>query len=74
MTLEIHFGALAPKLSEQLKEQGLEDKDITKHEKIMESMIMLYLHGYTTDTQNEKMHKRLFSDIKKKVKPINKEV
>lgn len=67
--LKLHFGALAPSLEKQLAEQGLVDKDIKTHQKIHDSMIMLYIHGYIPDSQRGKMDKKLFNAIKKKVKP-----
>jgi hypothetical protein len=73
LELKLHFGALAPKLSEQLSEQNLVDKDVKLHEKIIESFITLYLHNYITETHKEKIVKKLFNDIKKKVKLIMKE-
>lgn len=71
MGFEFHFGALAPKLEVQLTKQGLVDKEIKTHQKIIDSMIMLFIHGYIPDSQRDRMVKKLINDIKKKVEVIS---
>jgi len=70
MELKLHFGTLAPPLDEQLAAQGLMDKEVKTHQKINDSMMMLFIHGYVPDSQKDRMTKKLFNDIEKKVRPI----
>lgn len=69
----IHFGALTPKLSEQLREQGFEDSKIEVHEKILMSIYMLRIWGYLPDSQVDRMYKKFMKDIDKFLKPIEGE-
>lgn len=68
MKLELHIGALAPKLSEQLESQGLVLKNIDYYEKVLESRVYLFMGGFMTESENKKVVERVFKEISKKVK------
>lgn len=71
MELKLRFGALAPSIEKQLEEQGLEDLDINKHQKIHNGIIMLYVYGYIPESTRKKLEMKLLDSIKKNIKPIN---
>lgn len=67
--LTLNFGALAGTIKEQLKEQGLKiNKYAINFEKIRDSINMLYLHGYISESEKEKKFQKLFNAIKKQIK------
>lgn len=67
--LTLNFGALAGTIKEQLKEQGLKiNKYDINFEKIRDSINMLYLHGYISESEKEKKFQKLFNAIKKQIK------
>ena len=73
MEFKLHIGALAPSLSEQLENQGFILKDSNYYEKVLESRIYLFMGGFITETENEKVVERIFKEISKKVKPKGRE-
>lgn len=67
--LILNFGALGGTIKEQLKEQGFKiNKYAIKFEKIRDSINMLYLHGYISESEKEKKFQKLFNAIKKQIK------
>ena len=67
--LILNFGALGGTIKEQLKEQGFKiNKYAINFEKIRDSINMLYLHGYISESEKEKKFQKLFNAIKKQIK------
>lgn len=68
--LSILFGALAPSLVEQLKEQGLQFKknaDATKWQKAFDSYIYLKIYDFYTETEKRRFCKKFVKRISKQV-------
>lgn len=68
--VDLKFGALAPKINEQLTAQGYYDPKASKHQKISDAIIMLSVHGYISDSQIRKMEIKLFNSICREIKPL----
>lgn len=67
--LILNFGALGGTIKEQLKEQGFKiNKYAINFEKLRDSINMLYLHGYISESEKEKKFQKLFNAIKKQIK------
>lgn len=70
--LILNFGALGGTIKEQLKEQGFKINkyaiNFEKLEKLRDSINMLYLHGYISESEKEKKFQKLFNAIKKQIK------
>jgi len=69
----IEFGALSPKIADQLKEQGLTalDARIEQFQKAADSINYLKIHGLLTYGETQKARKRFISQLAKVVKPID---
>lgn len=68
MIFEIHFGALAGTVKEQLKEQGLKFENESRvqiYERSLDGIRMLFIHGMMTDSEYRKITKRFFNKISK---------
>ena len=62
--LELHFGALAPPVSQQIKKQiNYTDDRILKFDEEAKALVRVYLDGLITDGENEKARKRLMKKI-----------
>jgi hypothetical protein len=70
--ITLNFGALDDSLEVQLKNENLIDSNMAKHEKIQKSILMLWFHGYISESQKEKMIMKLAKDINKYVSSIEK--
>lgn len=68
MELDLHFGSLADPLEEQLKAKGVTLKNIKKYDLCMKSISTLYIHGYLTDSEREKVYKRFLKELEKDIK------
>jgi len=68
-TLTIHFGALAPKIAEQLTEQKLpfDEKKVALYERLKESLTLLYFQSLLNDSEHKKVENKLFAQIKRHV-------
>jgi len=68
-TLTIHFGALAPALSDQLRNQNMQfdEKKLKLYERINESITLLYFQGMINDSDHKKLENKLFTNIKRHV-------
>ena len=68
--IAIDFGALADSLKTQLTLQNFscEETTLKKFEKLRDSINMLYIHSYLTDSEKDKKFRKLFNNLKKAVK------
>jgi|GEM_PF-5362266 len=64
----LHIGALAKPLKEQLSEQGLTIDNVEYYEKVLEARTYLFLGGFVSDSENQKIVGRIFKELHKKVK------
>ena len=69
-TIAIDFGALADSLKTQLTLQNFscEETTLKKFEKLRDSINMLYIHSYLTDSEKDNNFRKLFANLKKAVK------
>ena len=72
MNLSFLFGALCPKFSEQLKDQGYELKNKEKWDKAVFSVVYLHIHDILTDSRYDECLNRIMK--KSKVDWIKSEV
>ncbi len=70
---QIHIGALADKLSVQLKKNNLKfNKGEIKHfEKVINAYTQLRIPGYLTDSQADMVSKKIFKRIEKHIQEKN---
>jgi hypothetical protein len=68
----IRFGALADPIEKQLSDQGLTASEKSKDEfkRLNEARLHLLFAGCITDSENDKICKKIFNKLKKSVKPI----
>jgi len=66
----IHFGALAEPIEKQLKDQGFKTtpENIKKFNDLNHARLMLLFNFCITDSQNDKIIKKIFNEFKKSVK------
>ena len=66
--MEIHYNAFET-IEEQLKEQGYSCKDVEIYEKTKDSIMYLWVHGYLTEAEwnklLNKLHKKIIKNVKK---------
>ena len=69
------YGALSDSLEQQANSQGytLGEESELLH-KLNNSMIMCWVHGLCTDSQQDSMMKKLQKKVMKALKPLEKEV
>ena len=72
INLSFSFGALCPKFSEQLKDQGYELKNKEKWDKAVFSVVYLHIHDILTDSRYDECLNRIMK--KSKVDWIKSEV
>lgn len=72
MNLSFLFGALCPKFSEQLKDQGYDLKNKEKWDKAVFSVVYLHIHDILTDSRYDECLNRIMK--KSKVDWIKSEV
>lgn len=74
---DLRFGIFADPLENQLKAYGVTLKNIKKYDLCMDCISTLFLHGYLTDKERERVYKRFLKDLKKDLKenliPIKEE-
>lgn len=70
---ELHIGALAPELSEQLEKQGFVLDEVDYYEKIIEARTYLYLGGFIPESTCKKVTQKIFKEIAKRVKEVSYE-
>lgn len=72
-TFGIHFGALAPTISKQLKEQKLKfsEEKAKEFETSRQAVIQLMFAGILNDSQTQKAYDKLFTKIKQHIKSKN---
>lgn len=58
------FGALSDKLSEQYKWQGYELKNAEKWDELVNSTVMLHIHGILTDSRYDECLERILKKCK----------
>lgn len=63
----VHFGLLSERLEDQLKEQGLEDKKCSRHQKDIDAIKMLMAHNMVTDAQGRAIREKIVKEIQKSV-------
>jgi hypothetical protein len=68
----VHFGALAKPIEEQVKEQGFQstEKGIKQFNDLNHARLMLLFGNCITDTENDKIMKKIFNQFKKTIKSI----
>lgn len=66
--LDLHFGIFADPLEKQLQAYGVTLKNIKKYDLCMESISTLYIHGYLTGSEREKVYKRFLKELRKDIK------
>lgn len=71
--LVIEIGALAKPMKEQVAKYDLPERFVNHAEKINHSITMLYLNGYITESQTDKLRKKLVQSISNKIDQRNKE-
>jgi adenosine deaminase len=67
--IEIHYNAFET-IEEQLKEQGFLCKDIELYEKAKDSIMYLWVDGYLTESEWDKLINKLHKKIIKNVKKV----
>ena len=68
------YGALSDPLEQQANSQGYTlGKESELLQKLNNSMIMCWIHGLCTNSQQEEMMNKLQKKIVKALKPLNKE-
>jgi hypothetical protein len=72
--VHIAFGALSPRIDEQLRDQGLKlDMDVTIRAHLQrdaDEVARLRVRRILTEAESDKARKRIFQIIKKQVKPL----
>lgn len=56
------------KIKEMEREFSYEETTLKKFEKLRDSINMLYIHSYLTDSEKDKKFRKLFDNLKKAVK------
>lgn len=69
--LELRIGAVAPSLKQQLTAQGFkfDAHALSFIEDDKNAISRLYIRGYLTDTQAEKMKNKIYNKVKATIKP-----
>lgn len=71
MSIKLDFGAMSDTLEAQVNHSGYTlGKDANRLEKIKNARAMLFLHGILTDSENEKIIKRISSKVEKALTPL----
>lgn len=68
--LEISLGAMSPKLSEQLANQGATVSNVEMYERCFDAVTQLYLCGYIAPSVAESTRKKILKEVFKKVEQI----
>ena len=65
----VEFGALAPKISEQLVKQGLNipENRVIAFDNVAHAIVLLHLHGIIPDSVRDSARKKLMTQISKEV-------
>lgn len=72
MNMKFEFGAMSDTLEAQANHNGYTlGKDANRLEKIKNARAMLFLHGILTDSENEKIIKRICDKTEKALKPLD---
>jgi len=69
----VHFGALAAPIEKQLEEQGLKasPESIEKFNNLNHARLTLLFNSCLADSENNKIIKKIFNQLKRSVKSIN---
>ena len=70
----VHFGLLSERLEDQLKEQGLEDKKCSRHQKDIDAIKMLMAHNMVTDIQGRSIREKIVKEIQKNVVKLKDDI
>ena len=62
----LRFGALTPKISEQLNESGIAKSDLKRFDGHAEAITRLHICGLLTDSESRKARQRLMNVVAKK--------
>ena len=65
--MTLAFGAISPKIEDQLKDQGLKIEYVDMYQSLADSIIKLKIHGIITGSMADKANERLFKEIEKEV-------
>jgi hypothetical protein len=63
MNIEIHFGALAPRLSKQDAGAYIKKKTLSHLQRDADALVRLHLRGVLSDSEVEKARRRLMNKI-----------
>jgi hypothetical protein len=61
--LQLSFGAMAPKLSYQLKGHGIPHKDMKLFDRIADSIVLLQFKGLITDSEVHKARQKFVKNV-----------
>jgi len=71
--VDIEFGAMAPKLSEQRIAAFLSPDDVKRFEMIADALTVVTIHGYMprsmSDKSRDRLAKRIFKAAQMRIKP-----
>jgi predicted DNA-binding transcriptional regulator len=65
--MTLNFGAISPKIEDQLKDQGLKIRNVAMYQSLADSIVKLKIHEIITKSMVDKAIKRLFKEIEKEV-------
>lgn len=74
--MTVNYGWMGDPLYKQLQEQGVQgitEENMSKYQKLADSISQLYYSGYMTDSQMEKARGKLSKDIGKFLKTLEVE-
>lgn len=68
--IELELGALAPKISSQMKRQGfrINGKDLFQLQQDANAIVRLHIRGLLNDSETQRSRNRLFAKVKKAIK------
>ncbi len=71
--IELELSGFGWTIEKQLNKQGYTlGENITRYEKLNDARIMLFLHSYLTDSENNKLANKISKNIFKDIKPMLK--
>lgn len=73
MEIGIHFGALAPSVSEQVQKQlNYTDAKLLEFDKDANALVRVYMSGIITDGENRKARQRLMKQVTRHLNSLKK--
>ena len=68
--MKIQFGAMAPRLTEQLRETGISQKELKVFDEDTDAITRLYVRGILSDREKQKAIHRLIKKIEEKYEAV----